>query len=42
MSDIEHTTYILDPDKTYQELETASADRDWETTNKNNYFCSIH
>ena len=24
MSDIEHTTYILDPDKTYQELETAS------------------
>ena len=27
MSDIEHTTYILDPDKTYQELETASEEK---------------
>ena len=27
MSNLEHTTYILDPDKTYQELETASEEK---------------
>ena len=27
MSNIEHTTYILDPDRTFQELETASEEK---------------
>jgi len=27
MSNLEHTTYILDPDRTFQELETASEEK---------------